>query len=83
MTHPKRPRDPNQLAKSIVDIAPGSSRTASESRGKRRRAHAETDLQAIGQRISDLGADDAGQHHRQPINPRHVAPHPQLQKGVR
>jgi hypothetical protein len=23
MTHPKRPRDPNQLAKSIVDIATG------------------------------------------------------------
>lgn len=23
MTHPKRPRDPNQLAKSIIDIATG------------------------------------------------------------
>jgi len=23
MTHPKRPRDPNQLAKSIIDIAAG------------------------------------------------------------
>ena len=23
MTHPKRPRDPNQLAKSIIDIARG------------------------------------------------------------
>jgi hypothetical protein len=23
MTHPKRPRDPNQLAKSITDIATG------------------------------------------------------------
>lgn len=27
MTHPKRPRDPNQLAKSIIDIATGSSKT--------------------------------------------------------
>jgi hypothetical protein len=24
MTHPKRPRDPNQFAKSIVDIADGA-----------------------------------------------------------
>ena len=24
MTHPKRPRDPNQLAKSIIDIATGA-----------------------------------------------------------
>jgi hypothetical protein len=23
MTHPKRPRDPNQLAKSVIDIATG------------------------------------------------------------
>ena len=28
MTHPKRPRDPNRLAKSIIDIATeGSSKT--------------------------------------------------------
>jgi hypothetical protein len=26
--HPKRPRDPNQLAKSIIDIATGQERTA-------------------------------------------------------
>ncbi len=26
MSHPKRPRDPNQLAKSIVDIATGETR---------------------------------------------------------
>jgi hypothetical protein len=28
MSHPKRPRDPNQLAKSIIDIATGRSPTA-------------------------------------------------------
>jgi hypothetical protein len=27
MSHPKRPRDPNQLAKSIIDIATGRSPT--------------------------------------------------------
>jgi hypothetical protein len=30
MTHPKRPRDPNQLAKSIIDIADDPIRVASE-----------------------------------------------------
>jgi hypothetical protein len=31
MTHPKRPRDPNQLAKSIVDIATGQTAGPSDS----------------------------------------------------
>lgn len=47
MTHPKRPRDPNQLAKSIIDIATGeqqdtpvraSERAASGAKGGARRA---------------------------------------------
>lgn len=32
MKHPKRPRDPNQLAKSIVDIATGELPNSRESR---------------------------------------------------
>lgn len=39
MTHPKRPRDPNQLAKSIIDIATGNVEVAPES-GLTKRARA-------------------------------------------
>lgn len=34
MTHPKRPRDPNQLAKLIVDIATGERTDSDPSKGK-------------------------------------------------
>ena len=38
-THPKRPRDPNQLAKAIIDIATGTVETSPES-GLTKRARA-------------------------------------------
>ena len=40
MTHPKRPRDPNQLAKSIIDIATGNIEAASPESGLTKRARA-------------------------------------------
>jgi hypothetical protein len=33
--HPKRPRDPNQLAKSIIDIATGQKRQKNRARTRR------------------------------------------------
>lgn len=39
MTHPKRPRDPNQLAKAIIDIATGNAESPQES-GLEKRARA-------------------------------------------
>lgn len=39
MTHPKRPRDPNQLAKRIIDIATGQA-PDSEETGLTKRARA-------------------------------------------
>jgi hypothetical protein len=34
MSHPKRPRDPNQLAKSIIDIATGEKPDRDPTQGK-------------------------------------------------
>jgi hypothetical protein len=33
--HPKRPRDPNQLAKSIIDVATGQKRQKNRARTRR------------------------------------------------
>jgi hypothetical protein len=54
-SHPKRPRDPNQLAKSIIDKRPARSPTAILRPRKRVRTR-----QALWRRLAGMPLDDAG-----------------------
>lgn len=49
-----------------------------EDDGERSRADVEADLELVGEKIGNLGADDADQDHCQPVDPRHVTVHTEL-----